>query len=459
MLSLRDRCPGPRLATRRRSRPRVEGLEDRLLLYAFNGGEWVHNSRITYSFAPDGTDVGGTSSNLDAAMAARGISTQVWQTQFRKAFAAWQVAADINLVEVPDDGSPISVSGNQQGDSRFGDIRIAGIDLGSGVLGLAFLPPPLNGGTLAGDILLGSAVSWRINSDYDVMTVALHEIGHALGLGHSTVNPSVMKATYVGVQQTLKTDDIQGIQALYGVRPPDWLEGPQNNNVASRATNITSHIDTNLQARIADLNIATGADSDWYYVVAPSGGSGQITVSMQSTDLSSLEPRVQLYNANLQGLAQASSTNFGATVTVTANVTPGAGYYIRAMASGGAATAGAYGLIVNFGTQPADPIEPPNTTVPEEPDQGGGWMNLSARLGNRRLHVGSLRGLGDVLTAWDDGAGSKGRGPMVWRFGTDGLDVLTHGVDVADDGFELPETPRRRRLAPAVVDAWLADQS
>ena len=64
--------------------------------------------------------------------------------------------------------------------------------LPSGVLAETFLPPPANGGTDAGDILFNSTVNWQINSSYDLMTVAAHEFGHALGLGESSVSTAVM---------------------------------------------------------------------------------------------------------------------------------------------------------------------------------------------------------------------------------------------------------------------------
>ena len=51
--------------TRRRAvRPLVEGLEARLLLYSDLGDQWTYDSRITYSFMPDGTSVGGVPSVL-----------------------------------------------------------------------------------------------------------------------------------------------------------------------------------------------------------------------------------------------------------------------------------------------------------------------------------------------------------------------------------------------------------
>ena len=52
--------------------PRIEGLEDRKLLYATLGGSFAFGSRITYSFAPDGTNIGGIPSALFSTMAAGG---------------------------------------------------------------------------------------------------------------------------------------------------------------------------------------------------------------------------------------------------------------------------------------------------------------------------------------------------------------------------------------------------
>ncbi|KAL0459155.1 UNVERIFIED_CONTAM: Metalloendoproteinase 1 [Sesamum latifolium] len=51
---------------------------------------------------------------------------------------------------------------------------------------------------------------------FDLQTVALHELGHILGLGHSTDRKASMFAYFEhGESRDLNDDDIRGIQTLY----------------------------------------------------------------------------------------------------------------------------------------------------------------------------------------------------------------------------------------------------
>ncbi len=453
----------------RAARPAPEGLERRLLLWATHGGEWAYGSRITYSFAPDGTDVGGTPSALFASLAARGISAESAQEQFKKAAAVWQNVANVNLAMVGDDGSAFGAAGNQQGDPRFGDVRFAATAQDPGVLGLAFLPPPYNGGSLAGDVVMNSGVAWAINSDFDLMTVAVHEIGHSLGMGHSAISSAVMYAAYTGVKQALTTDDSAGIQSVYGARLADTFDAAQSNGSPSVASAISSLLNPQAQATLAGLDVTTAADNDWYYVVAPAGAGSTLTVTMQSSNLSSLSPRVMVYSAGLQLRGQAAAANsYGATVTTTVTgVTAGQGYYIRALAANtGPGSTGSYGLLVNFGGPAMAPVAPPVTTVAAQPDQGGGSLlqqvlGLTKPLldqlsgGDREaIHearIGDLRGAGEFFTIDGDEPDLPiWSPPTAGRSAWEGL-VATWTTADARDGQD-PERPGRRGAGRSARD-------
>ena len=78
-----------------------------------------------------------------------------------------------------------------------------------------------------GDVCFDDDEEWTVdymNSNrYDLVNVALHELGHSLGLLHSTDRNAVMKPKYWrsgGNPRSLTQCDIDGIQKLYG--PPAW---------------------------------------------------------------------------------------------------------------------------------------------------------------------------------------------------------------------------------------------
>ena len=106
---------------------------------------------------------------------------------------------------------------------------------------VGFAPPP-NGGTLEGDVLFNLAAGFQISPgtedvtpiDFskgnDLESLALHEIGHALGLAHPdpadplTLPDDVMLIHSDGspylINRQLSADDLAGIRHIYGLRNP-----------------------------------------------------------------------------------------------------------------------------------------------------------------------------------------------------------------------------------------------
>jgi len=93
----------------------------------------------------------------------------------------------------------------------------------SGTLAHCYFPPG-SGGPSAGDCHFDDAEDWADNdatpSQIRLLETAIHEIGHALGLGHSDVSAAVMFPSYMPDQRKLQLggDDVLGIQELYGAR-------------------------------------------------------------------------------------------------------------------------------------------------------------------------------------------------------------------------------------------------
>ena len=106
--------------------------------------------------------------------------------------------------------------------------------MGADVLAATVPPDPFIVGSLAGDLFINTRSTFTFNALY---RVALHEVGHALGLAPSNDPASVMFNTF-NQNLTLSSSDVAAIRALYGSRPADPNEGSNGNDSIDRATRV-----------------------------------------------------------------------------------------------------------------------------------------------------------------------------------------------------------------------------
>ena len=162
------------------------------------------------------------------------------------AFATWAEVSGLTFTRIPDCGLPFNDPDCYQPDIRlrFGSGAHGGsgsdppFDGPGGIVAHAYPPPshPLAPSS-NGDVHFDEDELWSDTGISNIFTVdlqmiATHEIGHALGLGHTQQsrcgtsvppdpNRPIMCTALYGVQRHLGPDDVNGIQALYG--PPDLI--------------------------------------------------------------------------------------------------------------------------------------------------------------------------------------------------------------------------------------------
>jgi hypothetical protein len=190
---------------------RYDDLEDGSLgSYVLSAGSWP-TTGITYSFGPTTLDITGAFEG--------GLGAQ--------AFGLWGNVARVRAVEVPDGGAGSFVGNMRQlwGSGDHGDGFP--FDGPGGVLAHCFYPPPVNPGAVGGDCHYDDAETWVTPGlggvGIDTVTVMAHEIGHGLGLQHSTDPNALMYPFYSGRRAYLGSDDIAGIVAKYGSRSEDVI--------------------------------------------------------------------------------------------------------------------------------------------------------------------------------------------------------------------------------------------
>jgi hypothetical protein len=346
---------------KKRARLSVQTLEAREVPAQF-GIPWANGQALTVSFAPDGANVDGDANELAALMARSGLSTDVWKAEILRAFQAWAAYANLNIGVVGDSGAALGVSGREQADSRFGDIRIFAVPLDGNVVAIT-TPPGDLGGTRAGDIILNSNYNFGAGG-YNLYTVLLQEAGHAIGVANSPDLASAMYEFYQGPRAGLSGEDAAKAQALYGVRSTTVWEPSGGNDSTPTATVLTG---SGTLVTYGDL--ASTADVDWYKFTASS--AAPLTIELRAAGLSLLAGRLEVYDAQMNLVGWAAAGAAGENLTVTFTPQAGAQYFVLVEdAAGTAFDAGQYKLRVV-----GNPNAPEVVTIGGEAPVDDIWTN------------------------------------------------------------------------------------
>lgn len=281
----------------------------------------------------------GGSANLNYAFVA--VTSQDPQSEveseIERAYAEWAKYVQVTFTPTDNPDGPQTLAVLFANGAHGDDYPFTS----AAVLAHTFYPYPLNPESIAGHQHFNDAETWRIGADVDVFSVALHETGHALGLGHSD-NPADVMYPYYKKVSGLSPDDIAAAQQLYApvvstnsatlpplaivIQPPDATTSASSIALNGTVSGGSGAISVSWSTNQGASGSAAVSGSSWSISSIPlSAGTNVITVTAQDAieDTASASATVtsqpELSDTPISGAPGTGTSNSGTSNPGTSN--------------------------------------------------------------------------------------------------------------------------------------------